>query len=451
MIYIHRGLDLPLKGEPVQKIEDGPAITRVALVGEDYFGLKPTLQVREGERVKLGQTLFTDKKNPEVRYTAPAAGTVEAINRGEKRSFISLVIKVDGDEQESFRHWPAAQLPSLSRQDVQDNLVASGLWTALRTRPYDKVPAPGTVPGSIFVNAMDTNPLAADPAVVIAGREAAFHAGVAALTRLTDGKVFVCRRSGHAHPHFADLHSVAERVFEGPHPAGLVGTHIHVLDPVGPNKTVWHLNYQDAIAIGELFLTGKLDTSRVIALCGPQVDRPRLIRTRLGADVTELTRMELAPGENRLVSGSALHGHVCAGETAFLTRYALQLTVLREGRERKLLRYVLPGFDAHSETNLFLGKFLAGFKRFAMTTTTNGSARAMVPLGSYEAVVPKEMDLLPTQLLRALLVGDTDMAVKLGALELGEEDLALCTYVCPGKYEYGPILRDCLTRIEQEG
>jgi len=448
MIYINRGLDLPIAGSPEQKIHGGPAIGRVALVGADYPGMKPTLVVREGDRVKLGQLLFTDKKNEAVRFTAPAAGTVQSILRGEKRAFIALVIAVDGNDEETFPSWPAQQLASLSRDEVAGNLLASGLWTALRTRPYDKIPVPGTTPHSIFVNAMDTSPLAPDPDVVMAGREADFAVGVAVLRKLTAGPVFVCRKSSSKQPRVTGIAGVSEQEFDGPHPAGLVGTHIHRLDPVGPHKTVWHLGYQDAIAIGYLFLTGKLDTSRVISLAGPQVDRPRLLKTRLGAEVAPLVRLELGPGENRIISGSPLHGAVCAGETAFLTRYTQQLTVLREGRERKLFRYVMPGSDMHSQTNSFLGK-LRGTFRFPMTTTTNGSARAMVPIGTYEEVMP--LDILPTMLLRYLLVGDTDKAVQLGALELGEEDLALCTYVCPGKYEYGPVLRDVLTRIEQEG
>lgn len=447
MIYINRGLDLPLAGEPEQAIQAGPTITRVALLGADYPGMKPTMLVREGDRVKLGQVLFTDKKNEQVKYTAPAAGTVTAIHRGEKRVFLSLEIAVEGNDQETFRHWPAAQLAGLSSAEVQANLVDSGLWTALRTRPYDKVPVPGSVPHSIFVNAMDTNPLAADPDVVLAGREDAFRAGVTVLTRLTEGPVFVCRRSSSKQPRLQGIERVAEREFDGPHPSGLVGTHIHFLDPVGPGKTVWHLGYQDAVAIGELFLTGRLDTARVVALAGPQVKAPKLLRTRLGASTAELTAGALADGENRVISGSALHGHIAAGPLAFLSRYTQQVTVLAEGRERKLIRYLRPGVDLHSVTNMFIGKLLG--KRFAMTTTTNGSARAMVPIGTYEDVMP--LDILPTWLLRYLVVGDTDRAVALGALELCEEDIALCTYVCPGKYEYGPILRDVLTRIENEG
>jgi Na+-transporting NADH:ubiquinone oxidoreductase subunit A len=211
---------------------------------------------------------------------------------------------------------------------------------------------------------------------------------------------------------------------------------------------VWHLNYQDTIAIGATLLTGRLDSSRVISLAGPQVKNPRLVRTRLGASTEELVRGEVENGENRIVSGSVLYGESGAGVTAYLSRYALQVTVLREGRERELLRYVRPGVDMHSVTNMVLGK-LRRAHRFPFTTTTNGSARAMVPIGTYEEVMP--LDILPTQLLRYLIVGDTDRAVQLGALELAEEDLGLCTYVCPGKYEYGPILRDVLTRIEVEG
>jgi len=450
MFRIRRGLDLPIAGEPAQRMDDVKQIGKVALLGADYPGLKPTLLVAEGERVKRGQTLFTDKKNESVHYTAPMAGTVSAINRGERRSFISLEIAVDSNTQDEvvFRAFDAAALATLARADVATNLLESGLWTALRTRPYDKVPDPQTVPHAIFVNGMDTNPLAADPDVVMAGRELAFKCGVVVLTRLTDGPVYVCRAPRSQSARITGVDRVSEQEFDGPHPAGLVGTHIHLLDAVGAHKTVWHLNYQDAMAIGELFVTGKLDPTRVVSLAGPQVRSPRLLKTCLGAAAADVTRGELQDGENRIVSGSALHGAVCEGHVAYLGRYALQITVLREGRERHLLRYVQPGRDMYSVTNLVTGKFRTGH-RFPFTTTTNGSPRAMVPIGTYEDVMP--LDILPTHLLRYLIVGDTDRAVQLGALELGEEDLALCTYVCPGKYEYGPILRDVLTRIEVEG
>jgi Na+-transporting NADH:ubiquinone oxidoreductase subunit A len=447
---IKRGLDLPIAGEPTQRVDDRKEVHRVALIGGDYVGLKPTLLVGEGERVKRGQALFTDKKNEAVRFTSPVAGSVAVINRGDRRAFVSLEIAVDAGspDEVTFRAYAPDAVPALSRDAVANNLIESGLWTALRTRPYDKVPDPSTAPRSIFVNAMDTNPLAADPEVVLAGREGAFRLGVVALTRLTDGLVYVCRRRGSGGERIDDVDRVSEQEFQGPHPAGLVGTHIHLLDPVGSHRTVWHLNYQDAIAIGELFATGKLDPYRVISLAGPQVTSPRLLRVCMGASAEDIVRGELRDGENRVISGSALYGAICEGPTAYLGRYALQMTVLREGRERRLLHYVQPGSEMYSATNMVFGKFRAGH-RFALTTTTNGSARAMVPLGTYEEVMP--LDILPTQLLRYLIVGDTERAVQLGVLELAEEDLALCTYVCPGKYEYGTLLRAALTRIETEG
>ena len=450
MFRIKRGLDLPIAGEPTQRVDEARMPTKVGVLGADFPGLKPSLLVAEGERVQRGQALIADRGREGVVLTAPAAGIVTAINRGERRVFVSLEIAVDAtiSEEQSFPSYTADQLATLARSDVRANLLASGLWVALRTRPYDKVPHPESAPHSIFVNAMDTNPLAADVDVVLAGREDAFRQGVLALTRLTDGPVFVCRSPRSKSARISGVDRVSEQEFDGPHPAGLVGTHIHFLDPVGPNKTVWHLGYQDAIAMGELFATGRLDVLRVVALAGPQVNKPRLLRTCLGASTSELTDSELAAGENRVVAGSALYGAECAGILAYLGRYATQITVLREGRERKFLRYVQPGTDMHSVSNMVLGAFRSGV-RHPFTTTSNGSARAMVPIGSYEAVMP--LDVQPTFLLRYLIVGDSDRAALLGALELGEEDVALCTYVCPGKYEYGPILRDVLNRIETEG
>ncbi len=236
--------------------------------------------------------------------------------------------------------------------------------------------------------------------------------------------------------------------FAGPHPAGLPGTHIHFLDPVNATKSVWSINYQDVIAIGKLFTTGQLWTERVVALAGPVVEQPRLVRTRLGANLSELTAGELQPGSNRVVSGSVLGGRTAQGAFAFLGRYHLQVSCLTEGNERELMHYLRAGVNKHSVMNIFVSKLMAA-KKFAFSTSTNGSPRAMVPVGNYEAVMP--LDILPTQLLRYLIVGDTEMAQKLGCLELDEEDLALCTYVCAGKYEYGPILRDNLARIEKEG
>ncbi|HDF7063472.1 TPA: Na(+)-translocating NADH-quinone reductase subunit A [Enterobacter hormaechei] len=447
MFRIRKGLDLPISGVPEQHVTTGASIHHVAIVGDDYVGMRPAMLVQEGDRVIKGQALFEDKKNPGVMFTAPASGTVVAIHRGERRVLQSVVIQIEGDEKREFARFDAADLATLSHDAVQTQLLESGLWTALRTRPYSKTPVPGTVPAAIFVTAIDTNPLSADPQPLILAERNAFDAGLTVLTRLTPGKVHVCQASGGklgGHPQG----QVAFNEFAGPHPAGLVGTHIHFLEPVSLTKRVWHLNYQDVIAIGKLFTTGELCAERIIAIGGPQATQPRLVRTLLGADLTALLADETKEGENRIISGSVLSGRHATGPMAWLGRFHLQVSVVLEGREKELFGWVLPGAEKYSVTRTTLGHFLRR-KLFNFSTSTNGGERAMVPIGNYERVMP--LDILPTVLLRDLLAGDTDGAQALGCLELDEEDLALCTYVCPGKYEYGPVLREVLTRIEQEG
>lgn len=442
MIEIKTGLDLPIKGSPKQEIGEGNAIKRVAVIGSDYPGMKPTMLVQEGDQVKLGQPLFADKKNEGVQFTAPGSGKVIEINRGERRVFQSVVIELDGKDT-AVKFKSHGDLAALTRDAVVEELVESGLWTAIRRRPYEKVPAINAVPHSIFVNAMDTNPLAGDQALAIARQPEAFVDGISVISKLTEGTVFVCRDPQAAF----DAGSAQVETFSGKHPAGLVGTHIHHLDPVGEGKEVWHVSAQDVIAIGRLFKEGVLSTERVVSLAGPSVKSPRLVVTRVGASLDELTAGELVDGLHRVVSGSILGGRTASGVFGYLGRYHQQVSVLEEGTHRVPFGWLSPGTNKHSVMGIYLSKLMPN-KLVDYTTNTNGSPRAMVPVGAYEKVMP--LDVLPTQLLRSLIVGDTDMAVKLGALELAEEDLALCTYVCPGKYEYGPILRDNLTTIELE-
>ena len=445
MIKIKKGLDLPITGSPQQSVTASPAVKSVALLGADYVGLKPTMQVREGDRVKLGDVIFTDKKNEGVQFTSPGAGVVSAINRGERRVLESVVIELDAQEESvEFASYPAADLASLTAEQVKENLIASGMWTAMRARPFGRVPAVDATPSSIFVTAIDTNPLALDPAVVIAEEQEAFAQGLTVLTRLGAGNVFLCAAPGTSVP---SVSGVTTETFEGPHPAGNVGTHIHMLDPVSRNKQVWYLGYQDVIAIGKLFTSGKISVERTIALAGPQVEAPALVKTRVGADTAEMTAGLLKSGSNRVINGSVWNGAIANGSTGYLSRYATQISVLREGNEREFMGWVAPGADKFSVMNMFASVFSPS-KKFAFTTTTNGSERAMVPTGQFERLMP--LDILPTQLLRSLVVGDIATAMQLGCLELEEEDLALCTFACAGKYEYGPILRDNLTRIEKE-
>lgn len=443
---IKRGLNLPLAGAPIEAISPGLPVRRVALLGADHLGLKPALRVQPGDIVQRGQALFEDRRRPGVIFTAPAAGTVAGINRGDRRAFLSLVIEVAAAEtQVAFTGYRGLPPEQLDGDAVRSLLVESGLWTALRTRPFSRLPGPQERCDALFVTAIDTRPHAAPPALVLADRAADLRAGLTCLTRLTQGPVFVCTDTA------ARLEvppGVIVEQFAGPHPAGNAGVHIHHLRPVSLGHRVWHIGCQDVAAIGRLFLTGELDVERVISLAGPGVRSPRLLRTRLGAATDELVEGELQAGEQRVLSGSVVDGRRAMGPAeGYLGRYHLQVSALPEGRRRELLGWIVPGADKFSITGAVLGAFRRG-QRFAFTTTTNGAPRAMVPIGSYERVMP--FDMMPTFLLRALIIGDDVRAQELGCLELDEEDVALCTYVCPGKYDYGPLLRSALERIEKE-
>ena len=451
MMKIETGLDVPISGRPIQSIDSvSPTITKVALLGRDFHGLRPSMQVKVGDKVKIGQTLFTDKKNPGVNFTSPGAGTISAVNRGAKRVLQSIIIDLD-DSEESINSpkYDAEQLDELDASDIRRNMQESGAWTAFRTRPNSKVPQADAEPVHIYVNAMDTSPLAADPSIIIAERAEDFQNGLTLLSKLTKGHVYVCHEAGKTIPQ-TSYRNVLYREFAGVHPAGLVGTHMHMIEPASINREMWHMNYQDVIALGSLFTSGKRCVDRVVSLAGPSVKNPRLLRVRMGACTSEVVEGEIESGDVRVISGSVLGGFRAAGWSAYLGRYSLQITVIPEGEPRQLLHWVNPTLNQFSVMNVFFNSFSrAKGKLFPMSSTQNGSPRAMVPIGNFEEVMP--LDVLPTQLLRALLVRDTETAKSLGCMELDEEDLALCTFVCHGKYEYGPALRACLEMIERDG
>lgn len=445
---IKKGLDLPISGKPEQSIYDANKVNSVAVLGNEYVGMRPTMLVEEGQQVKLGEALFEDKKNPGVLFTAPGAGTIKAINRGAKRALQSVIIELDGDEEVTFQDYSVDALDNMEKPAITKNLIDSGLWLAFRTRPYSRSPAIDATATAIFVTAIDTNPLAADPSVVINEYAEDFKHGLTIISQLTEGKVFVCQAADAALP-VSHRDNIEVNTFSGPHPAGLAGTHIHLLHPVGASKTVWTINYQDVIAIGKLFTTGRLWVERIISFAGPLVNKPRLIRTRLGASTEDLVKGEVAAVQARIISGSVLHGHTANNWAAYLGRFHNQLSVIAESVERELLGWIRPGGkNKFSALNVFISSLFPK-KELALTTSQNGSPRAMVPVGVFERVMP--LDILPTQLLRSLLVKDTDSAQALGCLELDEEDLALCSFVCSGKYDYGPALRTNLTQIEKEG
>ena len=453
-IRIKKGLDIPLAGAPEATVEPGHPVHSVALLGSDYLGLKPKMLVQEGDQVSLGQAIFIDKRDPDAMFTAPGSGRVIAINRGARRVLQSVVIELDETKSDTseYNQLAGSDPGTIEPGTIRSALLTSGLWTAFRTRPYSKVPQSDSSPGSIFVTAIDTQPLAADPGVVLAAHREAFLIGLQIISRLTDSTIYMCTKADWKGP-TSDSQRVQHVEFSGPHPAGIPGTHIHHLDPVSADRTVWHIGYQDVIAIGKLFSDGHLWLERTVALGGDGFKRPRLVTTRLGASVDDLVAGEIKAvaaeqRSPRLISGSVLAGHTVVGAEAYLGRYHLQVAAIPQGNEGSLLGW----------TGLFNRRFsFAGLlnrqqdhsRKHPFSTALNGRSTALVPVDAFERVLP--LDILPVPLLRALLIRNTDQAQALGCLELDAEDLALCSFVCPGKNDYGTVLRINLEQIEREG
>ena len=450
MIKIKKGLNIPIHGLPAGDIIDSKKSRSVAILGSDYVGMKPTMLVEEGERVKLGQALFEDKKNPGVIFTSPAGGKVEAINRGERRILQSVVIEVDQNEEVvNFKSFSENDLSNSSSKDIRAQLIASGMWTSFRTRPYSKVPGVETSPANIFVSAIDTQPLSADPENIIKLNKEHFLFGLSVIKKLGDCPIHLSLGESSELDLSEDdqlrLHS-----FSGPHPAGLVGTQMHFISPATLTNINWTIGYQDVIAIGQLFQTGLINVERVISLGGPQASNPCFLKTRLGACTDELTAGELTHRENRIISGSVISGREAIGPYAYLGRYHNQISVISEpnSKDRDFMNWLTPGPRKFSKIPLFLSALFPK-KIFKFKALMNGSDRPIVPIGIYEEVLPQNF--LPTVLLRNVVLMDTEKIQALGGLELDEEDLALCSFVCPGKYDFGSLLRAGLTKIELEG
>lgn len=459
---VRRGFDIPLAGAPGEHPEETRIPSRIALLGADYPGTRPTMRVREGDSVERGGLLFEDRKMPGVRFVAPLGGRVVAIHRGARRAFLSVVIEVNPRERSGRVH-DGPSLPSfrgrrpdgLSLDDVRSLLLESGEWTALRARPFGRVANPERRPAAVFVTAMDTAPLAPDPAAAVRGREEDLAWGLAAVSRLTEGPVYVCHRPG-AWPELRVGERVRTVAFRGPHPAGTAGLHIHRLAPASRGREAWHLDLQDLASIGTTFRSGSPDPLRRIALGGPPVARPRILRTTIGASVPDLAGPDLDAGGNRMdapahrvISGSILSGRTAGSEVeGYLGRYHRQVSVLEEDRRRRFLGWLAPGAGALSASRAFLGALTPRRPR-RLTTGTHGSRRAIVPTPAYDRVMA--FDIPAVFLLRAILMEDIERAEELGVLELIEEDLGLLTFVCPAKNDYAPALRRVLDRLEKEG
>ncbi len=430
-------------------ITDGPPVKRVAFTGADFLSLRqlPKVLVNEGDRVRLGQALISCKQFPEVMGVAPGSGVIEQIIRGKKRSLKTITIRLEGDEAQDFRKFEADSLSRLTRDEVKENLLAAGMWLAIKTRPFSMTPPPDSEPSALFVTAIDTQPLAPPPEIIIAEAGDDFVYGLHIVSKLCSGQTYLCAASGVDLPKGCDQMTKVVH-FAGPHPAGLVGTHIHHLTPIASGDVVWSINYQDVIAIGRLFTSGRLPTKRIISLAGAPLTHPRLVRTRMGASIEDLLSAETIDADARIISGSVLAGRHALGWAAYLGWFHHQVTAIRDGQQRELLGWIAPGTRKFSVLRAFISHLRPKHTRFDMDSSYHGSHRALVPIGAYERVMP--LDLLITPLLRALLVGDIETAIELGCLELDEEDLALCSFACPSKHDFGKALREVLVHIQRE-
>ena len=445
---ITRGLDLPIIGRPEQKISAISEASQAALLGYDYHGLKPALLVEKGSKVKVGTPIFFDRRYPKVQFTSPMGGEIKDIHRGEKRVLQSVVVEKTGiEEHEKFDQFGDLEIETAPIDRIKEVLFSSGAWTAIRQRPFGVMPDPNSECKSIFVTAIDTNPYGFNPELVINKYKKEFLHGLKVLMRLTEGRVHVCQGPRADIPR-GKSPKVVHHEFSGPHPAGLVGTHIHLVDPVvNPKKTVWYLGYQDVIAMGTLLLTGRVWTDRYVSLGGTHVKRPRILQTRLGAATNPLLEGELFEGENRIISGSVIYGREAKGAYGFLSRFQNILSVIKEDRSREFQGFLSPGLNKFSVKSTFVSSLFSN-KTFSFGTNRNGSKRDIVPIGSYESVFPFDME--PVFIARALISNDLDRLEVLGALELAGEDMALCTYVCPGKNEYSDLMEQALLKLQVE-
>ena len=437
MIKTSKGLNLPISGTPDPIISDTPNVTSVSLLANDFVGMKPTMMVKVGDIVKRGTKLFEDKKNPGIFFTSPAGGTVKDINRGDKRKFLSVEVEVSENEDAEYFEYENTS------EGLTELLINTGLWNAFRTRPFNRTPKVGSLPDAVFVNACDTNPLSVDPYFIIDQDRDDFKNGLEALTRLFSCPIHCTYQNNNFE---INVDKINYCQVSGPHPAGLSSTHISQLYPVSINKIAWTINYQDIISLGYLLKNKSLRTHKIIALGGPSVFKPSLISARISGNIDQLTAGKI-DNNSRVVSGSLIYGHASEGIMNYLGFYDSIISTIPDEANDIFLNWLMPGSNLHSKLNVFSSSLLKPNK-FTFNVSLNGGDRAIVPVGSYDEILP--MDILVPQLLKALVVGDIEQAVELGMLELAPEDLALASYICPSKYDYCSILANNLNNLYLE-
>jgi Na+-transporting NADH:ubiquinone oxidoreductase subunit A len=444
-VKLKKGFDIRLEGQALKKIVSGMQPVYYGIKPDDFPGLVPKLVVKPGDSVLAGTPLFHDKKRPEILYTSPVSGTVSGINRGDRRKLLEVIVKKKGDE---FVDFGRTDPGDMGRDKIIAKLLESGLWPAIRQRPYHIVANPSDVPKSVFISGFDTSPLAPDYNFIMANSPANyFRTGITALKKLTEGRINLIL-DGNAEP--ADLLKSAGDVqvhyFSGPHPAGNVGVHIHHIDPLNKGEIVWFVNLQDIIAIGSLFEEGIYKHERIVAFTGSEALDPRYYRIRSGASVRAMAENNVKPGNLRYISGNVLTGSKI-DPAGYLGYYDSQVTVIPEGDHYEFFGWLKPGIEKFSFSKTFLSSVFRR-KTYRLDTNLHGGERAFVMTGLYEKVVP--MDIYPMQLLKAILSGDIDLMENLGIYEIAEEDFALCEFICPSKIEIQSIVRKGLDLMIKE-
>lgn len=448
VIRIRKGLNIPVQGEAEKILQMAPRAASYAVSPGDFHGLTPKLLVKEGDRVKAGTPLFFDKYNEQIQFVSPVSGVFSLLVRGDKRRILEL--RIEPDASDDYVQFNVPELSQMTRENMISLLLSSGTWPMIRQRPYSIIAKPGDVPRSIHVSCFNSAPLAADFDFIVKGQEDYFQKGLDVLTRLTDGDVHLgVHDKQTTSAAFLQAKGVRIHRFDGPHPAGNVGIQIHLTEPINKGDTVWYVDAQDVIIIGRLFVKGIYDASRVIALAGPEVLNPRYYKLVGGAQVSSFVtgnvrvQKDLNP---RFISGDPLTG-TKVDLKGYLGFYHNELTILPEGDQPELVGWITPNFDKFSVSRTFLSFLMPG-RKYRHNTNIRSGERPFVVTGLYEKVLP--MDILPMQLLKAIMINDIDMMENLGIYEIAPEDFALCEYVCPSKIEMQSIIREGLDTMIRE-
>jgi len=435
-VKIKKGLDIRIKGQATPKLGGLVESSLFAVKPIDFPGLTPKLTVKVGDKVEAGSPLFFDKNRPVVKFTSPVSGKVFSVTRGERRRILEVV--VESDRKNSAVSFKKAAPESLNRKEIIDNLLNSGLWPMIRQRPFQIVADPEDTPKAIFISGFDSAPLAPDYNFILKEEAGSFQVGIDALAKLTEGKIHVGVKAGTLNDSiFSKIKGIEVSEFSGPHPAGNVGVQIYHIDPINKGEKVWVVGPQDVLTIGRLFLEGRYNPERMIALVGSEVKDPQYYKSFLGASIKNLVDKGVTKKELRFISGNVLTGSSISRE-GFLGYYDSLISVIPEGRFHEFIGWGLPRLNKFSAARSYFS-WMMPKKKFVIDTNLHGGARAFVMTGEYEKVLP--MDIYPVQLLKAILVEDIDLMEQLGIYEVAEEDMALCEFVCTSKMEVQSILR----------